>query len=292
MPSNVAELLSLFNLERRSDGFYDAPAPKRSLLAKTYGGQYLAQALVAAEQELDDPSRLPHAIFATFLSAGRADEPAIASVETLRDGKSFSTRRVALHQGSRPLLDGTVSFHVPETGYMHQASLPDVPPPDCCLTLGQAIDWAGHTGSDMWSTEWPMVEFRYAGGAIAPDGTLRTNVPTKQRIWMRINQPLSDDPALHRTLITYLSDVALIVSALIPHGTFVTTDNNPRASLNHGLWLHEPTRADDWLLFDQGSAWAGRARAHATARIFAIDGRLVASASQEGLLRRPTGRAA
>lgn len=289
MPANVAELLSLFNLERQDNGLFHAPSPEESLLQKTYGGQYLAQILRSAELDLNDTSRIPHAINTSFLSAGNATSPSVSAVETLHGGRSFSTQRVSMHQGDRSLVDATVSFHITEDGIEHQIGLPDVPHPDLCMTLEEAINWIGAPGGSMWSAEWPMLDFRYAGGAIAPNGTLRADVPTLQQFWMRINEKLPDDPATHRTLVTYLSDIALIASGLIPHGVFVSVNKAPRATLNHSLWLHESARADEWLLFDQSSSWANGARVHATSRIFTQEGRLVATAAQEGLIRNQPG---
>lgn len=285
MPASAEELLGLLNLTPLSDGRFTAPGPARSALPKAFGGQYLAQSLLASELHVGDSSRIPHALQGTFLSAGDAAARGEVDVSKLRDGRSFSMRRAQVRQGARVTFDATVSLHIPETGYTHAVERPDLPAPDECLPLPDAMDRIGALGSQLWRDEWPMLDMRYAGGATDEDDTIRSTVPSSQRFWLRMRDPLPDDPRLHRAMVAYFSDFWLLSSTLLPHGFFVSTVEVPRSSLNHALWFHATARADEWLLFDQTSAWAGSGRAHGTQRIFSEDGTLVATVAQEGLIR-------
>lgn len=290
MPATSAELLGLFELSPRASGGFRAASPQHSVLAKAYGGQYIAQALLACELHLDDPGRIPHSLHGTFLSAGESTGSLDIHVETLRDGRSFSMRRAQVLQGARTTFDATVSFHLPEAGLEHAAPPPAVPAPEHCRQMVDVIDATGGLGSQMWRDEWPVLDMRYADGATDDDWSLRRDVPSAQRFWVKTRDPMPDDARLHRAMVAYLSDLSLLASALLPHGYFVSAPEIPRASLNHSLWLHEPARADEWLLFDQGSSWAGGGRGHGIQRVYSRDGRLVATVAQEGLIRSVSAR--
>jgi acyl-CoA thioesterase-2 len=281
------DLVALFDLAPAGEDRFTGLSPDNGW-KRVYGGQVLAQALVAAERTVS--GRDPHSLHAYFLLGGDPKEPILYEVERVRDGRSFTTRRIVARQKGATIFVMTASFHVKEPGFEHAVPRPSAPPPDACLdprkaaeklegparlrALG-ALDWI-----------WPI--------EVRPTTQIETSTPraldaepdTRQSVWIRIGTPLPDDPALHRAALLYLSDMTLLGAALRPHGLAIQDHRVQVASLDHALWFHRPVRADAWLLYAQDTPNASGATALVRALLYGGDGTLAASVAQEGLLRR------
>lgn len=279
----VAELVELLQLERLEDNLFRGQS--RDIGTRcVFGGQVLGQALSAAQQTVA-PDRAAHSLHAYFLRPGDMQAPIVYNVEPTRDGTSFSVRRVVAIQHGKPILNGTVSFHIAEDGVEHQASMPDVPDPDDLEPppspspeeLAKAP-----AKVQRWLTRQGPFEFR----PVYPRSDLHPpRRPPYQPVWFRLIAPVADSPVLHRTLLAYASDFHLIGTTLFPHGVSYLQPNVTVASLDHALWFHRPFRTDDWLLYSCDSPTAQSARGLARGQVFTRDGRLVASTAQEGLIR-------
>ncbi|MGH3414381.1 MAG: acyl-CoA thioesterase [Marmoricola sp.] len=286
MPRSVGELLDLLDLEAIEDNLFRGRQPD-TVLQRVFGGQVAAHALVAAERTVA-PDCAVHSLHSYFLRPGDTAVPIVYDVDSVRDGRSFATRRVLARQHGRPIFGMTASFQVAEEGLEHQDAMPaDVPPPEECLDLADASDHPGRD-SEEWRKEWAALEVRYAGDS-RPGGSLADpGRPARARLWMRINGELPEDPLVHLAAFTYASDMTLLAAALVPHGRYISSPDIQAASLDHSIWFHRPFRADEWWLYDQTSPSASGGRGFCFARVFTRDGRLVASVAQEGLIR-PVG---
>ena len=255
---------------------------------RIFGGLVIAQALVAMQRTV--PARPAHSLHGYFMLPGDPEVPIGYAVERLRDGGSFSTRRCVASQQGRPIFALSASFHADEAEALdHAAAMPDVPDPD---TLPTPEDIRAGRGGPM-----PAAVRTYLGrdGSIEIRPTDRNRFdppvagqsrPARQAVWMRAAGPLPDDPALHRALLAYMSDMTLLDTALVPHGRSVFDADIQAASLDHALWFHRPPRVDDWLLYAEDSPSASGARGFARGAFFDRAGRLVAATAQEGLIRR------
>ena len=287
MPRSTGELIDLFTLETIEEGLYRGKQPE-TILQRVFGGQVLGQALLAASLTVD-PDRLVHSFHAYFLLPGDPSVPIVYDVDTLRDGRSFSARRVAARQHGKHIFYLTASYQGDEAGLSHQDPMPtDVPPPDECPPLADSL--AGVMRSDVaaaMAQEFGALDFRFAGSS-APGGQVVDPAhPAVARVWMRAGtmagERVPDGDMLHRGVLAYMSDLSLLHASLVPHVT-VRPEDMVRASLDHAMWFHRPFRADEWLLYDQVSPSASGARGLSFGRIYQ-DGVLVASAVQEGLIR-------
>ena len=272
----VDEFLALFALEAAGPDRFVGHSPDNGW-KRVFGGQALAQALIAAERTV--VGRPPHSLHAYFLLAGDPHEPILFEVERLRDGRSFATRRVVARQKGAAIFAMVASFHAPEPGLDHAFPMPEAPPPEACLVPGAGPgDPGAEQAARMLSTIWP-VEHRFpqadAGAAREP----------LQALWTRVAARLPDDPALHRAALLYMSDYAMLGTALAPHGRRVQDPDVQVASLDHALWFHRPARADDWLLYALDSPSANGAKGLVRGLFYTREGSLVASVAQEGLLR-------
>ena len=279
MSSAVKDLLAILDLEELDINLFRGNSPQ-SGWQRVFGGQVIGQALVAAVRTVE-ASRPPHSMHAYFLLPGDPKVPIIYDVERLRDGGSFTTRRVTARQHGHPIFSMLVSFHGEEVGLDHQAKMPDVPGPDSLPSEAEVREKVLPTMPDpvrkYYERERPIelrpVEFgRYLGQKI-PDG--------KFHVWMKTTGKLPDDPAV----LAYTSDMGLLDTALVPHGRTLFEKEFMAASLDHALWLHRPFRADEWLLYAQDSPNLHGSRGFARGLIFKQDGTLVASVTQEGLVR-------
>ena len=263
----------------RDDVFRAPPAPERS--GRMYGGQFLAQALAAA-MSTTDGDRDAHSLHAYFLRPGDVETPVELHVERVRDGRSFSAREVRALQNDRELFRMTASFQVPEAGDDYAgARMPDVPSPESVsLTYNEFSRQNGE--SDDWDGELRPMDIRYINPPTAGEGE---PVVEPQRMWVRIPEDLGDSWPVHFAGLAYLSDSTLIDHVVLPHGRRWQNPALNGASLDHAMWFHHRTRADAWLLFDQHVEATGHGRGFARGRFFDRDGRLVASCSQEGLIR-------
>jgi acyl-CoA thioesterase-2 len=282
--SIVDQLLKILDLETLEDNLFRGHTPQPGG-QRVFGGQVVGQALVAACRTVDVGNRPPHSLHAYFLLGGDPKVPIIYDVDRIRDGRSFTTRRVVAIQHGQAIFSMGVSFHVEETGYSHQAKMPDVPRPDQLPDETELrtkiLPKAPEAVRRFYERERPIllrpVSFERYEGKKIESATFN--------VWIRAAAPLPDDPAIHQCVLAYASDMALLDAALIPHGLSVFDRQIMGASLDHALWFHRPFRADEWLLYSQDSPNNSGARGFSRGMIFALDGTLVASVAQEGLLR-------
>ena len=283
MPSTAGELLALLDLETLDPNLYRGQQPDTTM-QRVFGGQVAAQALVAAARTTPEEV-VVHSLHSYFLRPGDTAVPIIYDVDRVRDGRSFATRRVLARQHGRPIYALTASFQVEESGFDHQDAMPDdVPAPEESLDVGAALRGRGRAAED-WLKEWSVLELRLAGDS-RPGGALASpEHPARVRAWLRVRDRMPDDALVHQAALTYVSDLTLLGSALVPHGLLVGDPRVQAASLDHTVWLHRPFRADEWLLYDQVSPSASGGRGLALGRLFTQDRRLVATVAQEGLIR-------
>lgn len=280
----VAGLVRLLDVGELAEDRFEGPR-KPGGVGRVFGGQVVAQALVAAQRTVD-AERTVHSLHAYFLRGGSEDHAIELQVRRDFDGGSFSNRRVIASQQERPILTLTAGFQRPQPGLHHQApAMPDVPDPetletDEALRLRLAEHLTGRA-RQFALLQWP-IETRSVGG---PQWALTAPSEPSANVWFRAAARLPDDARLHRAVLAYASDMQLLGTATQPHGKNFWTGQLKLASLDHALWFHEDFRADEWLLYATDSPWSGGSRGFARGQIFDRAGRLVASVSQEGMLR-------
>ena len=280
----LAGLLEVLDLEPLEVNLFRGISPQNRW-QRVYGGQVLGQALIAAGRTVDEP-RTAHSLHGYFLLGGDPAHPIIYEVERIRDGGSFTTRRVKAIQHGRIIFVMSASFQKDEQGFEHALPMPDVPPPEALPSaaerVAELIEALPKDMRDYWQRENP-IELRPVD---VSRYLSREPHPPLQQIWLRANGPLPDDPRLHQCVLAYASDFTLLDTALIAHGKLLFDRDIQLASLDHALWIHGPFRADDWLLYAQDSPSASGARGFCRGSFFTRDGRLVASTAQEGLIRQ------
>lgn len=276
MPKDVAELIALFDLVQTGENTFRGPVPK-TRMQRLFGGQVLAQTLVAAAMTVPD-DRLIHSLNAYFLRPGAIDTPLDFDVEVMRDGKTFSNRRILASQAGRTIFEMTSSFQLPEDGLSHSAAVPlDVADPEACPPLHDVL--ARRFGANVeFLSEWDALEVRLAArpDKIEDGGTMKA--------WVRTKQPMPDSAVLHAAVLAYLSDITLLSVTTVPHEVEFLSPKMQAASIDHAMWFHRPVRVDEWLLYDMTSPSASHARGFAVGRLFQ-NGQAVASCAQEGLIR-------
>ncbi|MCA2212326.1 acyl-CoA thioesterase [Jidongwangia harbinensis] len=279
----VDQLLEVLDLKQVDAATFTGVSPQVGA-QRVFGGQVAGQALVAAGRTVD-PDRHVHSLHGYFVRPGDPTVPIEFGVETIRDGRSFSVRRSTAQQHGRTIFFMSASFHVVEEGLDHHSPAPaDVPAPEDVPTMD---DWLKPypDRAAAFSSAPRAVDVRYVGvPGWVPPGDRTPN--HQQRVWMRIDGTLPDDPLIHACALTYASDLSLLDSVLSTHGEVWGPGGVIGASLDHALWLHRPFRADEWFLYDCTSPSASGSRGLASGRMFTRDGRHIASAVQEGLLRR------
>jgi acyl-CoA thioesterase-2 len=258
---------------------------------RVFGGQVLGQALSAAVQTVPT-ERHVHSLHAYFLRPGDVDRHIVYDVDRIRDGGSFTTRRVVAIQGGQAIFNLAASFQKLESGFEHQDEMPATPPPASLPTEQErAAAYAHLLPRPLREGALAERPFELRPADAADDPVAPTPRPPARRVWLRATGRLPDDPALHCYLLAYVSDHSFITTALLPHGVTWLTPGMQVASLDHVMWFHEPFRVDEWLLYAIDSPAARGGRGLVRGRIFTQDGRLVASTAQEGLIRRRDERA-
>ena len=278
------KLVDLLDLETIEVDIFRGKQPHESL-QRVFGGQVAGQALVAAGRTV--PADRPvHSLHAYFLRPGDPSVPIVYEVDRIRDGRSFTTRRVVGIQHGKAIFNLSASFQVVEPGISHTTTMPAVPEPETLQTLQERMQPYA-TEMDGWYARPRPIDVRYVGDPprIARDHGDRT---AHSQVWMRADGDLPDDPLLHVCAVTFASDMTLLDSTLLNHGLSWGTGDVMGASLDHAMWFHKPFRADQWWLYDQESPWTGAARGLARGSIYTRDGELAVSVVQEGLLRRLT----
>ena len=288
MAQSLADLISLLDLEQIENNHFRGLSPEEGW-QRVYGGQVLGQALVAASRTVE-PERQAHSLHGYFLRPGETGRPILYTVDRIRDGGSFTTRRVVAVQRGRAIFSMSISFQVAEGGFSHQDEMPDVPPPEALKSESELL--AAHPEQipeefrDTLTRRRP-VELRPVDQS--PNLFSRPAQPPRQLCWMKSWESLPDDPRLHQCVLAFLSDWTLLDTATLPHAVNYAQDNMQMASLDHAMWFHRPFRADEWLLYSQDSPSASGARGFNRGHIFNRAGELVASVAQEGLIRLHEG---
>lgn len=291
MNAKVQELVELLqvepletNLFRGTSGDIGSP--------RVFGGQVLGQALMAAALTVE-PERHIHSLHAYFLRPGDKEARIVYDVERIRDGGSFTTRRVVAIQHGQPIFNFAASFHVKEEGVSHQDPMPEVPPPDGLTSVHELrrrhADKLPERLRAVLHAE-TAIDIRYCepfNPFDPPPAGERTAV---NRFWFRASDRLPDDPVLHQAMLAYSSDFGLLSAALIPHGLSFMNGSVQGVSLDHAMWFHDGFRLDEWLLYATHSPAARGARGFSRGSIYTQDGRLVASVAQEGLMRPQRAR--
>lgn len=253
-------------------------------LARLFGGQVLAQTLAAAQRTVA-PDRPANSCHAYFVRPGDPAKPIDFAVSRDSDGRSFSARRVTAMQDDALILTLTAAFHQPEPGEHQQLAMPDVPPPESLISqdavLAAALPHLPPHRHAFWDRDMG-IDFR----TVEPFVTIAPpKAPPQRHFWVKLKMPIGDDPRQHQLMLAYVSDLYMMHTGLLPLGISWADPRLQDASLDHSLWFHQPFRIDEWLLFAMDSPYAGGARTLGRGTFFARDGRLVASAAQEGLIR-------
>lgn len=288
MTSPAEQLVGLLDLERIEVDIFRGRSPQENL-QRVFGGQVAGQALVAAGRTTDG-DRPVHSLHAYFLRPGVPAVPIVYQVERVRDGRSFTTRRVVAVQQGRTIFNLTASFHQPEPGIEHQVPAPDVPAPETLPRLADEIrEHLGELPEALERMERRMAfDIRYVERLRWDAESLRDADP-RSAVWMRAMGSLGDDPLVHTCALTYASDMTLLDAVRIPVEPLWGPRGFDMASLDHAMWFHRPFRADEWFLYQQESPVATGGRGLARGQIFDREGQLIVSVMQEGLFRKLGG---
>ncbi|WLQ33902.1 acyl-CoA thioesterase II [Streptomyces castrisilvae] len=302
MSTALGSLLDLLDLEQIERDIFRGSS-RSALVPRVFGGQVAAQALVAAGRTVPadrSPSSrmnsgggdpIAHSLHAYFLRMGDPGAPIVYSVDRIRDGRSFTTRRVVAVQHGQPIFHLSASFQTYEDGLEHQAEMPAAPDPETLPTAAEMLPryadrFNGPDVVDRLIEARAAVDLRYVDAP--PFGTVGEPREPRSQVWFRTNGKLADDPLLHVCMATYVSDMTLLDSVLLAHGRGGwAVGDVVGASLDHAMWFHRPFRADEWLLYDQESPSASGGRGLGQARIYTQDGRLAITVIQEGVVRVP-----
>ncbi|WP_406682169.1 acyl-CoA thioesterase II [Rhodobium gokarnense] len=282
MSTAVETLLSILDLERIEHNLFRGMSPQVGW-QRVFGGQVVGQALVAAARTV--VGRPVHSMHGYFLRPGDPSVPIVYEVDRIRDGRSFTTRRVVAIQHGRAIFSMAASFQVREDGLDHHVAMPEVPMPEDLPGEAEMRDYFLENGPEnvrrYWERERPL-ELRPVNLAHYHS---REKFPPVQHVWIRATGPLPDDQDIHDCALGYASDMTLLDTALFAHGRSVFDKDLQPASLDHAIWFHRPFRADDWLLYAQDGPNTSAGRGLGRGLVFTRDGTLVASVVQEGLLR-------
>jgi acyl-CoA thioesterase-2 len=285
MKEELKDLLALLDIEQIDANMFRGVSPAEGW-QRVYGGQVIGQALVAASRTVEDESRVAHSLHGYFLRPGDTTIPIVYSVDRIRDGRSFNTRRVVAIQKGQAIFSMSVSFQVMEEGLHHQIDMPEnVKPPEECATDAEIrasyIDKIPEEFKASFERSRP-IEMRY----MDPINDFEPEpMAPHQNVWIKAADTMPDDIRLNQCLLAYASDMTLLDTCCRPHGIGWSNDGFQVASLDHSMWFHRPFQTDDWLLYTQDSPYSGGARGFNRGSFYTQDGKLIASATQEGLIR-------
>ena len=283
MSQVLDDLVNLLTLEPIEENLFRGSSQDLGF-RQLFGGQVLGQSLSAMSQTVED-ARHVHSMHGYFLRPGDASLPVVYQVDRVRDGGSFSTRRVTAIQKGPPIFTSSASFQYDESGFEHQIPMPDVVGPENLPSELDMIRQRAHLIPESMREKLlcaKPIEFRPVVGE--DPFNPQVSDPIKY-VWFRADGTLPDSPALHKYLLAYASDFGLLTTSLLPHGKGVWQKDMQVASLDHALWFHADLRADDWLLYAMDSPWAGNSRGFSRGSVYNRAGQLVASVTQEGLIR-------
>ena len=278
------QLVSILDLEELELNLFRGRTPKEDRV-RVFGGQVAGQALVAVGRTVPS-GPIVHSLHAYFLRPGDPSVPILYQVERLRDGRSFTTRRVTAIQHGQPIFILSASFQFPEAGFEHQIDMPEAPAPETLLSFRERVEpYLDKVPAELkrWMQRERPIDVRY----VDPVDYLKPEKRSpRQLVWIRGDGRLPDEPLLlHQCVVAYASDMTLIDTATLPHSIPWFDPSYQMASLDHAMWFHRPFRADEWLLYVQESPTATGARGFTTGRLYTRDGRHVVSVAQEGLIR-------
>ncbi len=286
MNNAVSNLLRILDLEELERNLFRGRSPQ-SGWQRVFGGQVIGQALVAAQRTVDVGRRV-HSLHGYFMRPGDPKIPIIYEVDRIRDGRSFTTRRVVAIQHGKAIFSMSASFQSLEEGLEHFVKMPDAPDPDTLMSekklAEQFIDNAPENIRNYWKRERP-IELRPIN---LKHYFSKEKLDPRQNIWMRSTDQLPDDPAIQEAVLAYASDMTLLDTALYPHGKAIFDTDIQVASLDHSMWFHRPFDFGDWHLYAQDSPNSSGARGFTRGGIYSRTGQLVASVAQEGLIRKRT----
>jgi acyl-CoA thioesterase II len=285
MSDSLDQLLDLLDLEQIEVNIFRGRSPAETL-QRVFGGQVAGQALVAAGRTVPD-DRPVHSLHAYFIRPGDPSVPLVYTVDRMRDGRSFTTRRVTAIQHGKPIFALSASFHRPEEGLEHATPMPAAPPPEELESNAVRIVAATRLPLPRHLTDRP-IELRSVGPLsveVSRDPSLRGTGHHENLVWVRVTEELPDDPLLHVCLMTYVSDITLLETVALEHGISFRWPDFVPSSLDHAMWFHRPFRADRWLLYAQESPVAAGGRGLVRGQVFTAEGDLVVSVMQEGLIR-------
>ena len=282
MQESLDELIETLDLEEIEVNVFRGRSPNEERI-RVFGGQVAGQALVAAGRTVAD--RVVHSLHAYFLRPGDPKVPILYQVDRIRDGKSFTTRRVVAIQHGEAIFHLSASFQTTERGLEHQIPMPAAPPPESLPTLKErTAEMLSRAPEEM--KRWLMRERPIDVRPVNPGDHLRPEkAEPRQLVWLRADGRLPDPLLLHQCVVAYASDLTLLDTATLPHAISWFDPRFQMASLDHAMWFHRPFRADEWLLYAQESPSASGARGFAMGHIFRLDGTLAVSVVQEGLIR-------
>lgn len=278
-------LIENLRLERLEMNLFRGFTPVEESRERIYGGQVIAQSLLAAYETVED--RVCHSLHCYFIRPGDPTTPIVFEVDRSRDGGSFTTRRVIAVQNGRQIFNLAASFQAEETGYEHQSDMPDAPPPDEVeddTEVQRKLLANAPPEARAWLDRPQPIEMRTV------DGRFDTQTPSPreplQQVWFRARSPIGADGHMHQVILAYASDMSLLGTSVRPHGVSWRTPGFQSASLDHAMWFHQPTDFNQWHLYHQESPSASGGRGFNLGYVYrASDGVLVASCAQEGLMR-------
>ncbi len=280
--ASMLQALTLVDTGARTSEDIFTASSQRMTHGRVFGGQVLAQCVLAAYRTVA-PDRDIHSMHGYFLRAGDTAQPITFAVDRIHDGRSFSARRTQAYQDGVPIFSAIASFQDADPGLDHQSTMPsDLPDPESLPSVTDLLAAYPPTATSFWTDN--AFDFRHVGGPIYVEVA---EPAARQAVWIRCRTRLPDDPVLHRAIFAYVSDYTLLESVMRRHGVPWSTPGLKIASLDHAMWWHRPARADEWCCYVQESPNAIGGRGLAAGRLYGIDGTLIASVAQEGMIRVP-----